>query len=448
MKKQAAKFEKYFSRRPSILLTDTNRWPLGPRLAMGFAGMSCDVAAVCPSPGHPAAKTSAVRQTFPYIGGQPLVSLQRAIEAVDPDIILPLCDRSVQHLHQLHMVAASHQGRESPIVGLIERSLGAPENFQIVSNRYRLLQTARSEGIRVPDMIAVDSAAELNLWCAQTAPPWVIKADGTWGGRGVRVAKTKNEAQRDWQELSQRPNLLEMVKRLTLNRDRGWILSDRKRAMPSVMVQSHINGRPANCAVVCWQGKVLAGVGVEVVQAQGPTEPAIVVQVVEGSEMLRAADLLADRLQLSGFFGLDFMIEEGTGLPYLIEMNPRCTPPCTIPLGRGRDLVAALWAKLTNEPLAERKPATNKTRITYFPRYGGNSVDPADAIPLDTTFYDVPEGEPELVKELLHPWSARSLLGQFLDSARKQVIREKSSTSYMFESAIAQVSRDSQSVRE
>lgn len=432
--------------RPRILLTDSNRWPLGPRLAIALASMGGDVTVVCPSPGHPAAKTSAVRQTFPYVGGQPLASLKHAIETVDPDIVLPLCDRSVLHLHELHMVAASHDGLESKIVKLIERSLGAPESFQVVSNRYRLLETARSEGIRVPDMIAIDSAAELDLWCAQTAPPWVIKADGTWGGRGVRLARSKSEAQRDWMELSQRPSPVEMIKRLSLNRDRGWILSDRKRARPSVIVQSHIEGRPANCAVVCWEGKLLAGIAVEVVQALGATEPAIVVQVVEGSEMLRAAVLLARRLNLSGFFGLDFMIEEGTELPYLIEMNPRCSPPCTIPLGRGRDLVAALWAQLTNEPLDERKPVTDKTRITYFPRPGGGAIDATDAVSLDTTYYDFPEGEPELVEELLHPWSARSLLGQVLDSVRRIATREKPSTSYIYERAIVPVNPDAQSV--
>jgi hypothetical protein len=432
--------------RPRILLTDTNRWPLGPRLAMGFDGMGGEISVVCPLPGHPAAKTSVVKRTFPYLPRQPLLSLKRAIETVDPDFILPLCDRSVQYLHELHSAATSSEGPDSKIASLIERSLGAPESFQTVSSRYQLLQMARSEGIRVPEMIAIGSVADLNLWRAKTAPPWVIKADGTWGGRGVRLSRNADEALRDWQDLSLRPSLLELTKRLSLNRDRGWILSDWWNYFrPNILAQSYISGRPANCAVVCWQGKLLAGIAVEVVQAQGPTEPAIVVRVVEGAEMLRAAQVLALRLKLSGFFGLDFMIEENTELPYLIEMNPRCTPPCPIPLGRGRDLVAALWAQLSNEPLNERKSVTNKTRITYFPRNGGGN-DGAQAIPLDTTYYDLPEGEPQLVEELLHPWSARSLLGQILDSARKIATRDKTSTSYVFEKALEPVDPDTQSV--
>ncbi len=55
-------------------------------------------------------------------------------------------------------------------------------------------------------MIAIGSVADLNLWRAKTAPPWVIKADGTWGGRGVRLSRNADEALRDWQDLSLRPS--------------------------------------------------------------------------------------------------------------------------------------------------------------------------------------------------------------------------------------------------
>jgi hypothetical protein len=434
------------SGRPRILLTDTNRWPLGPRLAMGLTGMDCDVFVVCPSPGHPATKTSAVRQTLAYSGREPLSSLRRAIESVNPDVILPLCDRSVRHLHELHAIESSLHKEGSKLSQLIEHSLGPADSFDVVASRYQLLRLAASEGICVPDMIAIDSAAELELWCAQMPPPWVIKADGTWGGRGVRLAKTIDEARNDWFELSQRPGPIELIKRLSLNRDRSWILSDWSRSRPRVLVQSYIHGRPANCAVVCWQGKLLAGIAVEVIQAQGPTEPAMVVEVVEGAEMLRAARVIAERLHLSGFFGLDFMIEEGTGLAYLIEMNPRCTPPCPMPLGPGRDLVAALRAQLTGSPLRERKPATDKNRIAYFPGNWGNSVLSSDTIPKDTTYYDVPEGEPQLVDELLRPWSARSLLGQSIDSMRKMIVRPKPATSYIFERSTSDADRESRSV--
>ena len=156
-----------------------------------------------------------------------------------------------------------------------------------------------------------------------------------WGPR----SEHEQESQAHLLELADNRGLIELTKRLLLNRDREWILSERRKERPGVIAQSFIHGRPANCAAVSWQGKLLAGICVEVIQAQGPKEPATVVQVVEGAGMMRAAERIAKRLELSGFFGLDFVIENGTGLAYLIEMNPRCTPQCPLPLGRGRDLV-------------------------------------------------------------------------------------------------------------
>jgi ATP-grasp domain len=433
--------------RPRVLLTDTNRSPLGPRLAMALAEMGCDVFVVCPSPGHPAAKTTAVRKTLPYMGRQPLASLRHAIEAVDPETVLPLCDRSVQHLHELYAQESAHSGTQSRIARLIEHSLGSPESFPVVSSRYELLLTARSAGIPVPAMSPIRTPAELEHWCTQGVAPWVMKADGTWGGRGVRMARTMSDARRDWFALAQRPNLVELAKRLSLNRDRGWILSDWRHSHTSVMAQSYIQGRPANCSVVCWQGKVLAGVAVEVVQALGPTEPAMLVEVVDGSEMLSAAEILVGRLHLSGFLGFDFMIDDESGQTYLIEMNPRITPISSIALGSGRDLVAAYWARLSGLPSRERVPVTNKARIIYFPKNFDKAAPSPDLASEDTTYYDVPVGEPELVNALLHPWCLRSWLGRVLDFTRKVATRHKKpSTTYVFNRPASRISRDTGSL--
>ena len=247
----------------------------------------------------------------------------------------------------------------------------------------------------------------------------MIKADGTWGGRGVRIAHNAREAERYFLELTQPPSVAELIKRILLNRDRDWQVRDWKRSRPAVIVQSLINGRPANCAVVCSQGKVLAGIAVEVVRAQGSTAPATLVEIVEGTEMMLAAERIARRLDISGFFGLDFVIENGSGSTYLIEMNPRCTPPCPLPLGKGHDLVAAMWAHLVGQPLPETQSVTTKRRIAYFPQAWMSAEGCHDAL-LDTSYHDVPNDEPALIHELLHPWSARSVAGQLVDFIRRK----------------------------
>ena len=140
--------------------------------------------------------------------------------------------------------------------------------------------------------------------------------------------------------------------------------------------------------------------------------------------MIDAAKRIADRLGLSGFFGLDFMIEHGTGATYLIEMNPRCTPPCYLPLGEGKDLVAAIWAKLADQVVPHRQPVTQKSRIAYFPQALSGMGVSLEIPPLDSAHLDVPNGEPELIRELLHPWSERSLAGKFIGQATQTIWRK------------------------
>jgi predicted ATP-grasp superfamily ATP-dependent carboligase len=335
-----------------------------------------------------------VREMFAYSGLRPLDSLAAAIEAADPHIIVPCDDRAVQHLHQLHALFANAGANE--FAALIEHSLGSPHSYPIVSGRYSLLEAARQEGLRVPETQAIHSLADIWSWGKRHALPWVLKADRTWGGGGVHIARTPQQAERFFKGIPRFFGPALAVKRLIVNHDPFWLLPSWKRWIPGIIVQSHIKGRPANCAVACWEGKVLAGIAAEVVSSEKPTGPASVVRIVDNPEMIRCAEVLARRLKLSGFFGLDFMIEEGSGDTYLIEMNPRCTPLCHLRLGRGRDMMGALHAQLSGQPFQETLSITQNPTVAYFPEAWLH-----DRGALDTSFRDVPYSEPDLIRELL-----------------------------------------------
>ncbi len=388
-----------------VLLTNTDRWSTPARLAIGLSSAGCNISAVCPTRGHPLLKTRAVRQTFRYSGLHPLESLKAAIEATNPQIIIPCDDRGVEHLHELHARARTLGTAGNAIADLIEFSLGSPENYSIVSSRFDLLKVAGEEGIRVPNTRPINTVDELKS-CQLTEPfPWVLKVDGTFGGRGVRLAYTPEQAKLFFLEIKRQFVAKRVLKRLIVNRDSFWLRPWWKRTNPAVTYQAYIKGRPANCAVACWKGKVLSGIGVEVVSSQGLTGPANVVRVVENAEMMLAAVKIARRLQLSGFFGLDFIIEDETRNPYLIEMNPRCTILCQLRLGKGRDMIGALCTQLSGEPYEETPPVTQNDLIAYFPQAWTCKSEF-----LQSSFQDIPQGENELIKELLRPWPERSLL--------------------------------------
>jgi hypothetical protein len=405
----------------SVLLTDTNRWPTPARLAIGLSQAGCCVSAVCPS-SHPLMYTRAVQRVFPYRSLRPLESLLTAIEATNPQIVIPCDDRGVQHLHELFAHACSRGAAGRKIADLIERSIGSPESYRITASRYELLRVAREEGIRLPATILIRTVDDFKTWQTDQVFPWVLKADGSFGGRGVKIARSREEAEHLFLQMSRPERTARVIKRLIVNRDPFWVRPWWNRCRPAVIAQTYIHGRPANCAVVCWDGKVLAGICVEVLSSEGATGPASIVRAVDSPEMMVAAQRISSRLGLSGFFGLDFMIEEESRAIHLIEMNPRSTPACHLQLGRGRDLIGAFWSQLSGEAFRERPPITQKDVIAYFPQAWTSKSNL-----LSSSFQDIPRGEPSLVQELLRPWPERSILYRLGHALTAAVSTQKSS---------------------
>jgi glutathione synthase/RimK-type ligase-like ATP-grasp enzyme len=409
------KTSKYSQIRPHsrirILLTDTDRRSYTARLAMAFAALGCEVSAVCASH-HPIETIKALHRQFPYSAVHPSVSLLHAIESTMPDLVIPCDDRGVEHLQQLY---GRYGDLDGSIARLIERSLGPPGSYPVVSSRYALLQLAAAEGIRVPATKNLQSVHDLSEWHASQPLPWVLKADGTWGGGGVRVAETLEEAQHFLHALQSPCRLKRAVKLLVAHRDCFGLREWWQGSVRSVIAQEYIPGRPANCAVACWEGKVVAQISVEVLIASERTGPANVVRRIHNPEMLKAAERIAEKLHLSGFFGLDFIVETGSGATYLLEMNPRCTPLSHIQLRTGPDMVGALHACLAGQPLPTMPTTAAEDSdevIAYFPNAWKWKL--KNELP-KISLRDYPHGEPELARALLRPFPQRTLRYRLVD---------------------------------
>src|SRR5947207_12581167 len=274
---------------PKIVLSDTMGFPGAAQLAIGLAKAGCEVSAVYPISHHPFAKIRAIHKRFPYSGLGPLKSLIAAINTVEPAIIIPCDDMAVQHLHELHEYASRSRPSPTNITRLIERSLGSPPGYRIVRSRYDLLKLAREEGLRVPETSLIYTLDKFKDYRVEETRPLVLKAAGTWGGNGVRIAYTPQQVRDFFSELSRPLGFLEALKRLLLNRDRfclrRWCIG----ARPEIVAQKYISGRPANSAVFCWKGQVLAGISVAVVATRKTHGPASIVRVIDNPEMLSAA---------------------------------------------------------------------------------------------------------------------------------------------------------------
>lgn len=394
---ELARSKSHVGHNPVILLVTTDRWYPTARLAMALRDAGCKVDAVCP-PSHPFRLTQAVRTMSDYNGLAPISSVARAIRATNPDLVIPADDLATWHLHELYRRERGTGDHGNHNCELIERSLGAPASFRVLKARSAFMQVASEEGIRVPRTAVIENKSDLLTWIAQFGFPTVLKANGTSGGDGVKVVTTLDEAETAFRKLQSPPLLARAVKRAVVDRDLTLIRPSLRRRRPTVNAQVFINGREATSAFVCWEGAVVACVHFEVVQKARATGHATVIRRVEHSEMTLAVEKIARRLRLSGFHGLDFMIEADTEHAYLIEINPRTTQVGHLALGPGRDLPAALYAAVTGQAAEPAPIITENDTIALFPQEWKR--DPSSPF-LSSAYHDVPWSEPHLVSSCL-----------------------------------------------
>lgn len=396
-------------RHPAILLTATLRWPIAARLASAFAELGCRVEVLCPR-GHPAQHGRAAYRLHAHAGFNPLPALRAAIAAAAPDLVIPCDDDAALQLQRLHRQAADAGAADLPLKLLIERSLGTPEACALATSRGRLLALAAGLGVRVPDTAEIDTPAALDAWLAAHALPAVLKIDGSWGGQGVALVHSRDEAQRAFERLGARPWLPGALVHALLERDASLITRALHPPARRVTLQPFVAGTPANRAVACWQGRVLAGTSVAALHTQHPTGPATVVRVIDHPAMADAAQRLVQHLGLSGLWGLDFMLDAATGAAFLIEVNPRATPICHLNLGDGHDLPAALCTQLAGAGAARQGAPIGRDVIALFP--GEWRRDPASAY-LAEAHHDVPWREPALVRDGIDiPWARRGWIAR------------------------------------
>jgi predicted ATP-grasp superfamily ATP-dependent carboligase len=184
-----------------------------------------------------------------------------------------------------------------------------------------------------------------------------------------------------------------------------------------VNIQRFVEGTPANSAVACWNGEVLASISVAAVRTRGAQGASTVVRIVDHPEMIEAGAKLVRRLGLSGFCGFDFILEAGTSTAHLVEMNARTTPISHLPLAEGRNLVTALATRLDGITAISPTPAILQDIIAFFPQAW--LLEPNSEL-LHSGYHDVPWGEQALVRELMKlPWPERGFLARLLSWLRQ-----------------------------
>ncbi len=171
----------------------------------------------------------------------------------------------------------------------------------------------------------------------------------------------------------------------------------------------------------CQNGEVLAATVAEAVAGNGATGPSSIVRLVDRPDFVDGARRLARELRLSGFYGLDFMVDEQTGQALLIEMNPRLTALANIRIDPARDLIGAVVTILSGAECAPPLRTPAGELVAHFPNaWQWHRDDPR----LADCFHDVPWAEPALMDAMLAPtWPERHLLARLVSGSRPLVRR-------------------------
>lgn len=379
---------------PHIVLATTGQLPSTARLAMELHDAGAKVSLIAPK-NHPAWTLNLIAHRLTYRAAAPRRSLETAALRIKPDAIIPCDERTVRDLHGLW-----RRTRHPQVKQLIERSTAPVESFSVVTSRAALLALALHEGVRVPPSMPLPTKETLDRWAETHATPFVLKADGSWAGFGVRIisnaASAKDAYTRMTQPIGVRLALRESLLEGNHFDIRAWLLRERR----AMSVQGYVDGWPANIGVACWQGEVLAAVCAEAVSTTSATGPSTIARIITNTEMIDSATRIVKALGLSGMIGFDFMIEAATGAAYLIEMNPRNTPICAVRLGPGRDLAEALVARIAGRPVRNRPTRTERDIIVFFPDTW--QEDPSSSF-LHSGYHDVPWEQPDLMRRLMQP---------------------------------------------
>ena len=369
-----------------VAIISTQQWIFPVRIVKNFAAAGALVAIICPK-NNLLARTSAAAKVYRLSALNSKHDINSALEEWAPDLVITCDDDAAFRLHSTYDIASAAVRR------IIERSQGKPESFETISSKSRMMKLASKLGILCPDTDDLN-IPEGRETLGQKNYPYVIKLDYAFSGKGVRIVNTPEEAHNALTSLHRSTvalrDVLRAAKRRSLWHLTHWI---RSREV-SYSGQALIAGSDANLAVFCQNGVVVASNAVQVAVTSFKNGPGAIVRFVDHQQMSDTAKVIVSELNLSGYYGFDFIIEDETNLAYLIEVNPRATPIVHLTSNSGVNLVEAAYRCSFGTLPHYVPPPVSRDLVAMFP-YGLKLAEEANIF--DTVFLDVPWDEPWLL---------------------------------------------------
>ncbi len=315
-----------------------------------------------------------------------LLALMHLVDLVSPDVLVPCDEMAVRLLFALVLDPPSgiDETRHARLVSLITDSLGDPRFYAASIDKTMLPAAAEALGVPVPPYAVVARATDALAHADTLHFPLVLKRRFGFAGQGVAIVSTPNE-------------LVAAAERL-LRRDQLDLGND---LAPQLLVQKFIAGPCQAQALVARPGVPLASFGWERHEGTSAIKgQTVVLRFVSSPETRAFSMTLCRGFGIGGFFNVQFVIDERSGVPYLLEINRRVVTHMHLGERVDRDLPRALLRALDGMP-ADAAPRMDEDaggKVAIFPRAWLR--DPGSRC-LSELPVDVPWDEPELFAAML-----------------------------------------------
>lgn len=328
---------------PVLLVSTATRWYGTARTPRALTQAGFEVTLLTPR--NSLAESSRFVARVAYLPDQTtpldwIHAVAATVRAVSPAQVMPCDDVSFRLLAMLVLSPPPQlqPSLRAELGSLIRASLGDPAHYRISVDKTLLSGAAARAGVRVPAHAVVATRDEAIAFAAVHGYPVVLKRPYTTAGDGVRIVA-------DEAEVAAAVIALTAPKLDDLEPD----------ASRRMLIQKHIDGRICYQNVAAWQGRMLAGYAGDRLQAHGgPMAPGTVVRFYDAPELRDFSGRLVRAFGITGLFTSEYVVDQATGLPYLLEINRRISPATHYGAVMNVDLCAALHAAMHDVPLATR----------------------------------------------------------------------------------------------
>lgn len=282
----------------SVLVTDGDqRAALAVVRSLGRAGYKVHICSVRPRSIAGASRYSSGNHKVadPLRHSESFLSdLERLVAATRADVLLPISEAAL-------LVVLPNRNRFNCAI-----PFAAASAFDQVCDKRKVLETARTHGLAVPDQAELAKATDISRLSDDLQFPLVLKPSRSVAGKdGKRVRAGVAYA-------TNAQNLREELKRIP---------SD---AYP-ILLQQRIDGPGFGISVLVWEGELVAAFAHRRIREKPPTGGVSVLResIPLDQKLLSQSLALLRDFKWKGVAMVEYKLDSHSGIPYLMEINGR-----------------------------------------------------------------------------------------------------------------------------